>query len=357
MAIAGLFFNVAGARAPQKSNRVYLRESPRMSRKGLLSTVALSLFLLRCAAPEHDVDEKYYLISTNNTLPYWQEARAGLSRAAGMMHVKAEMAGPDSYDPKAERDEFVATTKKKPTGILVSASDATLLKPAVDAAIAQGIPVITIDSDAADSKRLLFIGTDNYRAGVMGAKVVASKLEGKGNVVIYTMPGQANLKDRLRGYTDTFAEHPQIKITEVVDVQGDPRVAFDRTVAMLEKNAKVDAFVSLSSAAGPEIASVLERKNVTGKVVVVMDTDARTLEGIQKGTITATIGQKPFTMAYLGVKALDDLHHHPPKTLTIDWAQDSFSPLPAFVDTGATLIDKSNVDAFITARKSETANK
>ncbi len=326
-----------------------------MTRTGLFSSVALSLALLRCTPLQHAVDEKYYLISTNSTVPYWQEAKAGLNRAASAMQVKAEMAGPDTYDPKAERDEFVATTKKKPTGIMVSASDATLLKPEIDAAIAQGIPVITIDSDVADSKRLFFIGTDNYKAGVMGAKVAIAKLQGKGNVVIYTMPGQANLKDRLRGYTDTFAEHPQIKIMQVIDIQGDPRIAFDRTMEMIEKNAKVDAFVSLASTAGPEIASVLERKSVSGKVVVAMDTDARTLEGIQKGIISATIGQKPFTMAFLGVKALDDLHHHPPKSLTIDWAQDSFSLLPAIVDTGATLIDKSNVDAFIAARKSETA--
>ena len=326
-----------------------------MSRTSLFFAAAFCLSLLSCAAPQHDVDERYYLISTNITVPYWQEAHAGLSRAARQLGVKAEMAGPDTYDPKAERDEFVATLKKKPTGILISAADANLLKPEIDAAIAQGIPVITMDSDVADSKRLTFIGTDNYKAGVMGAKVVAAKLQGKGNVAIYTMPDQANLKDRLRGYTDTFAEHKQIKITEIVDIKGDPRVAFDHTMELADKNAKVDAFVSLESISGPEIAAVLERKNISGKVLVAMDTDARTLDGIQKGVISATIGQKPFTMAFLGIKALDDLHHHPLKSITTDWKQDSFSLLPAFVDTGETLIDKSNVEALIAARKSETA--
>lgn len=328
-----------------------------MSRIGFFSAAALGFGLVSCTTPQHSVDEKYYLISTITTVPYWQEARAGLSRAATQLKVKAEMAGPETYDPKAERDAFVATVGKKPTGILISASDATLLKPDIDAAIGQGIPVITIDSDAADSKRLTFIGTDNYRAGVMGAKLAAQKLGNKGNVVIYTMPGQANLKERLRGYTDTFSDSPQIKIAEVVDIKGDPRVAFDRTMELTDKNAKVDAFVSLESMAGIEIATVLERKKVTGKVLIAMDTDARTLEWIQKGTITATIGQKPFTMAYLGVKILDDLHHHPLKSLSSNFAQDSFSPMPAFVDTGATLIDKSNVDAFIAAQKSETSAK
>ncbi len=328
-----------------------------MSHPGLFAVATLSLFLVNCSTPQHAVDEKFVLISTNIAVPYWQEARAGLNRAGSQLGVKVDMAGPDTYDPKAERDAFREAVNKKPTGIAVSASDASLLQPEIDAAISQGIPVVTIDSDAATSKRLMFIGTDNYKAGVSGAKVVAAKLQGKGNVNVFTMPEQANLKDRLRGYTDTFAEHPQIKVTEVIDIKGDPRVAFDRTMEILDKNAKVDAFVGLESLSGPEIAAVLERKNATGKVVVTMDTDARTLAGIQKGIISATIGQKPFTMAFLAVKVLDDLHHHPLKSLTANWAQDSFSLLPAFVDTGATLIDKSNVDALIEARKSETAGK
>jgi len=119
---------------------------------------------------------------------------------------------------------------------------------------------------------------------------------------------------------------------------------------MAAKGAKVDAFVCLEAIACPEIVEALSRRNITGKVIVAMDTDPRTLEGIQKGTIAATIGQKPFTMAYVGLKMLDDLHHHPPGPLTNNWAQDPVSPLPSFVDTGATLIDKSNVGAFIQAR-------
>ena len=328
-----------------------------MSRPVSFLTPILFLALLNCGGSQHDVQEKYFLVSANIKVPYWQEAAAGLNHAAAQMHVKAEFVGPDTYDPKAQHEQFQAVLKQKPTGILVSASAQNLLNDDIDAAIAQGVPVIAIDSDAPASKRLFFIGTDNYKAGVMSAGILAKALGGKGNVVVFTMPEQANLKDRLRGYNDVFAEHSQLKITQVVDMHGDPRIVFDRAMEMLEKGAKVDGFACLTSIAGPEVAEVLGRKNVTGKPVVAMDTDQRTLEGIQKGLITATIGQKPFTMAYLGVKLLDDLHHHPLESLTMNWAQDSFSPVPTFVDTGATLIDKSNVDSFIKARNSATAAK
>ncbi len=85
-----------------------------------------------------------------------------------------------------------------------------------------------------------------------------------------------------------------------------------------------------------------------------MDTDDRTLIGIQKGVITATVAQKPFTMAFRGLKMLDDLHHNPIPQLAKAWSEDSFSPVPNFMDTGATLIDADNVDRFIVARNAAT---
>lgn len=314
----------------------------------------LVLPLLNCGGSPHSAEEKYFLVVTNVKEPYWQEAAAGLSKAANLMRVRAEMIGPDSYDVKEQHAQFQDALKKKPTGILVGAGDPGLIKGDIDAAAAQGIPVITIDSDAPASNRQTFIGTDNYSAGQMGGKLAAKALKFRGSVVVFTMPEQANLKDRLRGYKDVFDTYPQIKISEVVDIKGQPSLAFDKTRDVIEKNEKVDAFVCLVSIACPEVAEVLGRKNVTGKVVVAMDTEQRTLEAIQKGVISATIGQKPFTMAFYGLKMLDDLHHNPLPSLTKDWSQDSFAPIPTFVDTGVTLIDASNVDKFLQARNTAT---
>ena len=318
-----------------------------------LLVAALIFPLLNCGGSAHAPDEKYFLVATNVKLPYWQQAGAGLTKAALQMKVQAEMVGPDTYDPKAESEQFQKALAKKPAGILVSVADATVLKGDIDAAAAQGVPVIAIDSDAAGSKRLMFVGTDNHKAGRLGAKVVAEKLKGKGTVAVFTIAGQSNLEERLHGYKDAFDAYPGIKITDTIDVKGDPRIAFDKTTELADKGAKADAYVCLEAVACPEVAEVLERKNVTGKIIVAMDTDQRTLEAIQKGTITATIGQKPYTMAFMGIKLADDLHHNP-LPAGKDWSQDSFSPIPTFVDTGASLIDKSNVDQFIQARNSAT---
>lgn len=331
----------------------------RISRTYVIAAVSLALLpLMSCGdASPHDPLEKYYLVATNIKLPYWQQAFAGLNRAAFQLGVKVEMVGPEVYDARAEHEEFQRVIGQKPAGILVSVSEASVIAPDIDAAIAQGIPVITVDSDAPHGKRLMFVGTDNYKAGMMGAKVVVDKLQGKGNVLVYSMPEQENLQERLHGYKDIFADHPQIKITDIIDIKGDPRIAFDKTMALLDKGPGPDAFICLEAIACPEVAEVLDRKRVSGKVVVAMDTVDRTLDGIKKGLISATIGQKPFTMAFQGLKIVDDLHHHPLPNLTTNWSLDPFSPIAAFVDTGATLVDQSNVNEFITASKSATNNK
>ncbi len=322
----------------------------------ILVTPAALIPLTSCASRPHSVDEKYFLIATNIKVPYWQTALAGLTRAGAQLGVEVALAGPDTYDPKAQHDEFQRVLRKKPTGILISAGDPKLMQPDIDAAITQGIPVITVDSDADSSKRLLFIGTDNYKAGMMGGQVVLKERNGKANVVIFTMPEQANLNQRLHGYQDAFAAQPGIKITQIVDIKGDARIAFDSTKAILDKGANnVDAFVCLEAIACAEVADVLTRERIPAKIVVAMDTDQPTLEWIQKGVITATIGQKPFTMAFYGIKMLDDLYHHKPAKLDANWIQNSFSQLPSFVDTGATLIDKSNIGVYLKERESATS--
>ena len=300
----------------------------------------------------HNSDEYYVFIAVNLQVPYWQTAEAGFSKAAVDLKVRSDIAGPQTYDPKAERDALDQAIQKKATGLLLAVTDPAILKDGIDRASAAGIPVITIDSDAPASKRLFFIGTNNYQAGFTGGQRLAQELRGKGNVVVFTMPDQPNLQDRLRGYKDALTRTPDIKVTRVVDIQGDPRIAFDTTTQIMAKERdKVDAFVCLEAQSGKEVASVLNSFRVTGKVVMAMDTDQETLDWIKKGGIAATIAQKPYTMAFVGLQMLDNLNHSKPAALDTDWSKDSFAPIPSFVDTGSDLIDKSNVDAFIRAGK------
>lgn len=298
-----------------------------------------------CAKPYHEETEKYYFVATNINLPYWQEAQAGFLDAAHNLGVKAELVGPETYDPGAETTIFRDLVDKAPAGICVSAARQDFFKPEIDKAILAGVPVICVDADVPDSKRILYIGTDNLRAGHESVRRMAM-LVPKGNIVVITIPGQRNLDDRLAGAVDALKNYPALKFTKILDDKGDWRSAFDQISDMILKKEKVDGILCLEATGGPGAADALNRFDMAGKIpIVAFDKDPKTLELIERGAISATIAQKPYVMSYYGLKFLDDLHHNAVKEFK-DWKTAPAPPLPASVDTGTAVVDKTNLAAF-----------
>jgi ribose transport system substrate-binding protein len=299
-----------------------------------------------CQKPYHQPDERYVLVAANINLPYWQEAQAGLNDIAKNTGVKVDMVGPVTFAPQEELAAFQQAVAQHPSGILVSVSDPKLFKDPIDHAILQGIPVITIDADAPDSNRVLFIGTDNFRAGQESGKRMATLLGGQGRVVIITLQEQMNGEERVRGVNEALKKYPGIQVIQTIDDKGDERVAADAISALLTKKEKIDGIICLEASGGEGAADALHRLDMTGKIkIVAFDKDPQTLEGIENKSITATVVQKPYVMAYYGVRFLDDLHHNVVHEFK-DWATAPAAPLPTFVDTGTAIVDSSNLAAF-----------
>ena len=138
--------------------------------------------------------------------------------------------------------------------MLVSPTRPDKFNAAIDAAVKQGIPVICVDSDAPESKRVMFIGTDNEHAGVQSGKLMAELIHGEGQIVVITTPGQLNLDERMRGVKQAFEAFPKIKIAEMLDDRGDPRSANDQISSLLEHKQKIDGILCLEASGGPGAA-------------------------------------------------------------------------------------------------------
>ncbi|MBS1866884.1 MAG: substrate-binding domain-containing protein [Acidobacteria bacterium] len=318
------------------------------SRRTLVFSLLVGVVLgaASCQKPYHDEKERYVLIAANVKLPYWQEAEAGLRDVSQQLGVRAEMVGPESFDPQEQLRAFQKTVGENPSGILISVSRTDLFQDAINAAVASGIPVITIDSDAPDSKRVTFVGTDNFRAGQESGKRIAEILHGKGNIVLVTIPGQLNLDERARGVNEALKKYPGVKVVQTLDDNGDPRVANDSISALIKGKAAFEGVLCLEASGGSGVAEALHRLDLQGKIpVVAFDKDPATLDWIDRGAITATITQKPYVMTYYGVKFADDLHHNAVHEFK-DWRTAPSGPLPKWVDTGTAIVDKSNLAAF-----------
>jgi len=319
-------------------------------KKIALATLALAVaFTSGCNnGPQKDV---YYLVATNVSLPYWQTVANGFNKAAEQYKVTAKVVGPQSYDPLGELDALQQAVRAKPAGILISVADVSILQREIDSAIQEGIPIITLDSDASITRRLYFIGTNNVEAGRLGGSRLVDKLGSKGNVVFFSIPGQPNIEERLRGFKEILNTQPGIKIADIVDIKGDASLAFDKAqhYMTLTGAQKIDAFVCLEAVCGKPVSDALKRANLHDRELITWDADPGTLDAVKDRTIDATIAQRPYTMGYFGLKLLFEVFHAPPPQLNKDFRSDFYSPYPVFIDTGTTLVDRTNVDLFLSA--------
>ena len=321
-----------------------------MSRHGATLVYVLILsgaaLIVSCAKPYHEENERYVFVATNINLPYWQEAEAGFLGAAKALGVKAELVGPQGYQPNAELGVFRQVVEQSPAGICLSAGRPEIFQAEIDKAVAQGIPVISVDADVPGSKRILYIGTDNVKAGRESLKRMAALLSDKGSIAVLTIQGQQNLDDRVSGVADGLKNYPALRLTKILDDKGDARSAFDQVSELLQKKEKIDGIICLEATGGSGAADALHRLNMEGKLpILAFDDDPGTLDWIERGAIAATITQKPYVMGYYGIKFLDDLHHNAVHQFK-DWRTAVAPPMPTFVDTGTVAVDKNNLKAY-----------
>jgi len=170
-------------------------------------------------------------------------------------------------------------------------------------------------------------------------------------VVFFSIPGQPNIEERLRGFKDVLNTEPGIKIADIVDIKGDASTASGKAqrYTALTGPQKIDAFVCLEAVSGKPVADAIKRANLHDRELITWDAEPGTLDAIKDGTIDATIAQKPYTMSYFGLKMLYEVFHSPPTQLNRDFRADFYSPYPVFIDTGTTLVDRSNVDLYLSA--------
>src|SRR5215471_18272182 len=228
---------------------ISIEEAPMRSRCTLVFLLLLGVIFTTasCQKPYHDEKERYVLVAVTVKLPYWQEAEAGLRDVSQQLGVKAELVGPENFDPQEELRAFQKAVSENPAGILISVSRPDLFQEAINSAVASGIPVITLDADAPDAKRVLFIGTDNFRAGQESGKRMADLLGGQGRIIVVGLGGQLNTEQRSRGVEEALKKYPGVKVVQTIDGKGDPRVTFDAISSLLQKKEKFDGIIALEA--------------------------------------------------------------------------------------------------------------
>jgi ribose transport system substrate-binding protein len=276
---------------------------------------------------------------TNNASEFWKIAAAGIHKYEDEAKVQVDIKTPPTGTTEEQNQILQNLASQGYDAVSVSVIAPNDQVGVLDR-VAEKTNLITFDSDAAKSKRLLYIGTNNYEAGkVLGGQIVKLLPHG-GKIAVFVGTFSAdNATQRLQGIKDAIAGH-KIDIIDKREDNTDRAKARSNVEDIVNANADLNLVVGLWNYNGTAIAAALDGLGKKGKVLAaVFDEDDGTLDGIANGAIQVTVVQKPFMFGYLAAKWMHEL-------ATKGEAAKAALPPTRIIDTGVDVIDKSNVAPF-----------
>lgn len=242
---------------------------------------------------------------TNNASDFWTIARKGTEKAdQELENVSVEFQMPadgTAGEQKRIIDDLLA---KGVDGIAISPVDPANQTQMLNDAAKQAL-VVTQDSDAPDSDRACYIGTDNVAAGRQAGDQIKEALPNGGKIMLFVGKADAqNAKERADGIRESLKGSK----VEIIDVRTDDtdRVKAKSNVAdTLVKYPDIAALVGLWSYNGPAILNATREANKTGKVkIICFDEEDETLAGVKSGDIYSTVVQQPYEFGYQSIKLM-----------------------------------------------------
>ena len=242
---------------------------------------------------------------TNNASDFWVIARKGTEKAAREIpNIEVEFRIPaDGTAAEQQRvvDDLLA---KGIHGIAISPVDPANQTQMLNR-IADQTLVVTQDSDAPNSKRVCYVGTDNVEAGRQAGQLVKEALPQGGNIMVFVgVLDAANAQQRYQGLKEAL-DGSNIKILDVRTDNTDRVRAKSNASDTLVNNADIAGMVGLWSYNGPAILSAVKEANKVDKVkIIAFDEEDETLTGIKDGAIYATVVQQPFEFGYKSMELM-----------------------------------------------------
>jgi ribose transport system substrate-binding protein len=250
-------------------------------------------------------------IITNNGSNFWTAMEKGMDAGKKEVGCDAKWQAPPGAQPtnNDQKTVFEQQLAANVDGIAVSPIEADAFATVIDSAIDKGIPVVTFDSDSVKSKRLAYLGTNNYEAGKKAGEQAVKLLPNGGNFVAFVgnMSAQ-NARDRYQGFLDAVKDHKIVALQDPFQDKADKTGAAYRNVAdaITKYGDKINLMLGIWSYNGPAIVDEIQKDpGRRAKVkIVVFDGDPKTLKNLDTGLVDAAIVQKPYEFGRIATKLL-----------------------------------------------------
>jgi ribose transport system substrate-binding protein len=281
-----------------------------------------------CNSQVHTARFRIVVIPKGTTHNFWKSIHAGARKAASeRKDVEVVWEGPRQEDERQEQRNIVERfANEHVSAIVLAPCDRRTLVAPVESAIAQGIPVVIIDSGLeitpaiqGSDKYLGYVATDNKEGGWLGAKKMGELFKGKAKARVLMLRYQAgseSTEQREAGFIEKIREFPNIELIVPEDEAGatvdSAQKASER---VLSNNPDLDGIFTVNESSTTGMLQALRGLGRVRQVKLVgFDGSELLISALRQGELEGLVLQDPFDMGYRAVlRAVDALEGHPPR--------------------------------------------
>ena len=248
--------------------------------------------------------------SSNN--PVFLAARTGAEAAAKELSAKENMQieiawlTPPQEDGEVQAQRVRQAVNDGAGAILLAASDAGKVTGAINDAVDRGVPVMTFDSDAPQSKRFAYYGVDDLKTGQLMMAELVKQLNGKGRVAILAGNQNApNLQRRVQGAKDEAKKYPGIEVAGVFNHVETPQ---DAAAEVIRVNNAYPGITGWGFIGGWPLytQTLLTDLDPAKQKVVSVDALPIELPYVEKGIVPVLLAQPVYNWGKVGVETIID---------------------------------------------------
>lgn len=226
---------------------------------------------------------------SNEFIVMLNQAMAGKAKDLGVTLLVNDAQG--SAERQVQQVEtFIA---QQVDAIILNPCEVEASSPAVEKAVAAGIPIVNMNSET-QSTPTAFVGSRDEEAARLALAYIAKRLNGKGNLLLMDgVMGQAAQIKRSEGTREILAKSPGLKVLAEQTAEWDRAKAMSLMENWIQSHgANINAVFAQNDEMGMGALLALERAHLKDKVVLVsVDAIADALQAVSEGRLDATVFQ------------------------------------------------------------------